>query len=366
MQSKEPAAALIFGPTLPAGGVRGSVVIHASGIEASYADQSISAQFAALTMRSIGFGKPGVELAWNDQEGTWAIHVLDSADATRLLENSALKDTPQARALIQAEKRIKVGRAFGWTAIGLFLLSPLLLLALLLMFANPIAGWISQRIPVEQEAQMGKQAFESMQSQLKLRDHGAEYDAVKTIVARLTSDSKYRYEVHISEDPVLNAFAMPGGIVVVNTGLIEATKRPEELAGVLAHEVQHVELRHSLNSLIKNLGLQALWALVTGDLGHTVAGQMALQLTTLKFSRDAESEADANGFDALLAANIDPTGMPDFFATMNQEAGDAPAAFVSTHPLSKDREQILRDKLKQVTQSFPSLDLGAWPPRENH
>lgn len=364
MQSYQ-APALIFGPQLPPGGTHCSVAIHDNHLEVQFAAQSLSAEFASLTLRAVGFGKPGVEFAWRDQDAIWAVHVLDPDDAQRLLLHSPLKHSMQAKSLQRTSSRIKVGRVFGWTAVGLFVLSPLLLLGLLLLFADPIASWISQRIPIEQEVQMGKQAFASMRYELHLRDQGAQYEAVKTLVARLTVHSKYHYEVHISEDPVLNAFAMPGGVVVVNTGLITATKRPEELAGVLAHEVQHVELRHSLNSLIKNLGLQGVWAMVTGDLGNTVAGQMALQLTTLKFSRDAESQADSKGFDALLAANIDPTGMPEFFATMNKQSSDAPAAFISTHPLTKDREQSLRDKLKQVTQSFPALNLGVWPPAEN-
>lgn len=361
MQSHQ-VPALIFGPALPPGGTHGNVIIHGNQVEIRFAEQSVTTDFASLTLRAVGFGKPGVELAWRDHGDVWAVHVLNPDDAATLLQHSSLQHTAQAKLLLRTSQRVRVGRVFGWTAIGLFFLSPLLILGLLLLFADPIASWISNRIPIKQEVQMGEQAFASMKSELHLQDNGTQYEAVKAIVNRLTIHSKYRYQVHISDDPILNAFAMPGGIVVVNSGLIAATKRPEELAGVLAHEVQHVELRHSLNGVIKNLGLQAVWALATGDLGSTVAGQMALQLTSLKFSRDAESQADDKGFDALFAANIDPAGMPDFFATMNKQAGDAPAAFLSTHPLSKDREQILRNRLKQVTQSFPPLELGAWPP----
>src|SRR5688572_15777239 len=147
---------------------------------------------------------------------------------------------------------------------------------------------------------------------------------------------------------------MPGGVVVVHTGLIAATRRPEELAGVLAHEVQHVELRHSLRGLIKDLGLRGLWSYATGDLGGTVAGQAALELTSLRFSRDDEREADGHGLDAMIAAGIDPAGMPDFFRVMAEKSGDAPAAFLSTHPLSEDRERELRQRLETTNRGASS------------
>jgi predicted Zn-dependent protease len=237
------------------------------------------------------------------------------------------------------------------------------LLALLLFNSNRLAGWIAEKIPLKQEVDLGKQAFAGMRSQLQLRDDGPAYDAAKSIVAQLTKDSRYRYEVHITHDDTLNAFAMPGGIVVIHTGLIAATKRPEELAGVLAHEIQHVEQRHFIRGMIKELGLRGLWTAVTGDIGATLAGQAALEMTSLKFSRDDETEADNKGFDALVTAGIDPTGMPNFFKTMSAQAVDAPAAFLSTHPLSVDREKDLQQRVEKLPRhEFTALDFGTWPP----
>jgi predicted Zn-dependent protease len=202
-----------------------------------------------------------------------------------------------------------------------------------------------------------------MQGQLQLRDSGPVYDAAQNIVAQLTKGSRYRYQVHITQDDTLNAFAMPGGIVVIHTGLIAATKRPEELAGVLAHEIQHVEQRHSIRGRIKELGLRGLWSAVTGDIGATLAGQAALEMTSLKFSRDDETEADYKGFDALVAAGIDPAGMPAFFKTMSDKSADAPAAFLSTHPLSAVREKNLQLRMEKLPRrEFQGLNLGAWPP----
>jgi hypothetical protein len=161
----------------------------------------------------------------------------------------------------------------------------------------------------------------------------------------------------------VNAFALPGGVIVVNTGLIAATSRPEELAGVLAHEVQHVELRHSIRGMVKDLGLRGLFAFATGDRGGSLLGEAAVGLASLKFSRDDESQADQAAFDTLIAAEIDPSGLPAFFEIMHKQGQHAPAAFVSTHPLSADREAALRARLSTGTKVYTPLRFDRWPPR---
>jgi len=362
---REEFAALIFGPGLPPGGAQGTLAVSALGIEVAAQDRSQRVNIADTSVREVGFGKPGIELSWRDGGETWAAHVLDHVAAQRLLSLPALASTSQAAALRSKRRSTKVVRSVGWSLLAALVLLPALLLLLLVLNANSVAGWVAEKIPVEQEIAFGEQAFANMRGRLNLEDEGPAYQAVQTIGARLTKGSRYRYEFHVVEDPSLNAFAMPGGVVVVYSGLIAATKRPEELAGVLAHEVQHVELRHSLRGMIKNLGLRGLWSFVTGDLGGTLAGQAALEMTALKFSRDDESEADHKGFDALVQAGIDPSGMPSFFETMSRQAADAPAAFLSTHPLSSDRERELEARAKQLNESFAALDFGPWPPQQS-
>jgi beta-barrel assembly-enhancing protease len=336
--------ALVFGPGLPTSGVWGMLVVRITGIEITTGEQTQRATFNQLQLREVGFGTPGVELAWTANGETWAVHVLDPVAAASLLASPAISHLPHAQALKSQRRRHSTSRTLGWSLLGLFVLLPLILLVVFFMQADRLAGWVAERIPIEQEIRFGQQAFDSMKSSLKLQDEGAAYQAVNDIGKRLTQGSTYPYQFHVVNDATLNAFAMPGGIVVVNTGLIKATKRAEELAGVLAHETQHVEQRHSIEGIIKQMGLQAVWLLLTGDLGSSIAGQAALKLTSLKFSRDAESEADAKGFDTLVKQGIDPSGMPEFFKTMSEQAADAPAAFLSTHPLSEDRQAKLSER----------------------
>jgi Zn-dependent protease with chaperone function len=360
---REEFAALVFGPGLPPGGAKGSMSVTASGIDVSVGDQFPSARFSELSLREVGFGPPGVELAWRNGEDLWAVHVLDSVAAKKLL-SLPLFASAQVSALKSTQRRNRTGRVMGWSLLGLFVLLPGVLLALLVLNSDGLADWVASKIPIEQEVSMGKQAFSGMRGNLKLVDEGPAYDAVKGIVDKLTRGSQYTYDVHVTQDDTLNAFAMPGGIIVVHTGLIAATKTPEELAGVLAHEVQHVEQRHSVKGMIKELGLRGVWTTVTGDIGGTLAGQAALEMTSLKFSRDDETNADHKGFDALVSANIDPTGMATFFKTMGEKAADAPAAFLSTHPLSADRNRDLQQRVDQLPRrEFTALQFGSWPPQ---
>jgi Zn-dependent protease with chaperone function len=355
--------ALVFGPGLPPAGGQGTLTVSPVGAEISCGEQSRRAPITEVTLREVGFDTAGLEVAWQDVEGTWAAHVLDPAAAHHLLTASALATTPQGAMLMGAQRKARVGRSIGRIVLAALLVLPVLLLVGFLASASTIAGRVASRVPVDQEVALGRQTFEGMRTGLKLQDQGPAYDAARSILARLTENSRFQYEVHVVEDDTLNAFAIPGGIIVVHTGLIAATTRAEELAGVLAHEVQHVELRHSLRGLIKELGLRGLWAFVMGDLGATLAGQAALELTSLRFSRDDEQEADERGFDALVAARIDPAGMPSFFSVMSQKAGEPPA-FLSTHPLSEDRERELRRRLATVAhERMQPLSFPVWPPQ---
>jgi beta-barrel assembly-enhancing protease len=354
--------ALIFGPGLPSSGARGIVSVSALGVEAAAGDVSVRASLADVSLREAGFDERGLELSWISQGDRWAVHVLDAEAARGLLSTPELATTPMADALLNRKRRHTAARSLGVILLVALILLPAVLLLLFVLNANRIAGWIAGTIPIEQEVGIGRQAFEGLRAQLNLRDTGAAYEAVSVIGARLTKGSKYRYEFHVADDKAVNAFALPGGVIVVNTGLIDLTARPEELAGVLAHEVQHIELRHSVRGMVKSLGLRGLFAFATGDIGGSLIGEAVVGMTGLKFSRDDESEADRAGLDSLIEADIDPSGMPAFFEKMSKHSGEAPVAFVSSHPSSASREAALRARLSATQKTFTPLGTGPWPP----
>ena len=360
-----PIDVLLFGPGLPATGLRGQLDVPADAVEIAWPglEAPLRADLSALSFREIGFGRPGLELRWTGAGGDWLVHVLDPDAAARLCTRTDWAELPALHRLHQQRARGRIRRTLGWSAIALLVLSPLLLGVLLFTQAGRLAAAIAARIPLEQEQQLGRQAFESMRGELRLVDDSPAQRTVEELGQRLSRGSRYRYEFHVADDSTLNAFALPGGIVVVHRGLITATRRPEELAGVLAHEIQHVELRHGTAGLVRELGWRALWTFLSGDWGGTLAGQATAQLGSLKFSRDAESAADMAGFDALVATGIDPSGMADFFATMARQSPASPPAFLSTHPASDDREARLRERIQALgAREFEPLQSGPWPP----
>lgn len=354
----------MFGPGLPPGGILGTLSISVTGVEIITDVRTQRAPLNQVTLREVGFEKPGLEVAWQDLDGAWAAHVLDAAVARRLLTASALAGTPQATAHQRWQRAAATRSAFGRLTLAALVALPVVVLVLFLMQAGSIAAWVADRVPVEQERALGQMSFDAMRSGLTLRNSGPAYETTQAIVARLTRDSRFQYEVHIAENETPNAFALPGGIIVVHTGLIAVTKRPEELAGVLAHEVQHVERRHALRGMVKELGWRGLWAVAMGDVAGSMAGQAVVELTSLQFSRDHEREADLHGFDALVAAGIDPSGLPAFFNTLGQVSGPQVPGFLSTHPPSEDRDRTLQQRLSTVSgRTFQPLLPQPWPPQ---
>jgi predicted Zn-dependent protease len=196
---------------------------------------------------------------------------------------------------------------------------------------------------------------------MKLSEEGPAVAAIRAIGEPLTAGSPHRYRWLVADSPAVNAFAAPGGIVVVNAGLIRAAGSPEEVAGVLAHEIAHAELRHGLRAMVKGAGLRLLAALALGDYSGTVLAEGAKQLTELGFSREAEREADRDGLRRLVAARIDPAGMVRFFEKLAQEESLAPPELLSTHPATEERLAGLRREAAALRGEWRPLavDLAA-------
>lgn len=335
----------LFGPDLPATGEDARLILSPTQVEVRAARGSRRVPLSQLRLREVVSAHAGLELSWDARGGVHAVQLFDPESLRRLRSDPVMRHLPQMADIRRGERRGRALRTLAWSLLAVVVVLPLLLLGLFLWQADRIAGALAARIPVAQEQQLGRQVFARMRGGLKLLEDGTELDAVRNLGARLTQGSRFNYEFHVARDASINAFALPGGIIIVHTGLIDRVRRPEELAGVLAHEVQHVEQRHSLEAIVKELGLRGVWAAATGDVGGSLAGNAALKLASLRFSRGAEHEADALGFDALVEQGMDPRGMVDFFGTLQQAAGASPPAWLSTHPPSEARRKALAEKL---------------------
>jgi predicted Zn-dependent protease len=221
--------------------------------------------------------------------------------------------------------------------------------ALYLWGIPALAALTAPRVPVAWEEALGRSAMEYLgPPELICRDPRL-LEALDRIMVRLAGAvpaSPYTFRLAVVNRPLVNAMAAPGGHIVVYRGLLERTRSPEELAGVLAHEMQHVVQRHATQAVIQHASTGLLLAALTGDMtGPLVYGlQSARVLGQLQYSRRAESQADVEGLKMLQAARIDPGGMIEFFDALAR-ADRQPAMllkYLSTHPSPIDRIERLK------------------------
>ena len=211
-----------------------------------------------------------------------------------------------------------------------------------------LADVAASRVPVAWEVAIGEAAVpELAPAGKRCQDPERErrIDEITAVLLRTVPQARYPFRVTVVDHPMVNAFATPGGFIVVFRGLLDRTDNAEELAGVLAHEIQHVLHRDATRAILRQASTSLLVAALVGDVSGVMAFgvQSARTLGDFHHSRDAERAADRDGLAMLQAASIDPAGMLAFFRTMERLEGTQPAIaqYLSTHPASSDRLQAL-------------------------
>lgn len=347
-------AGRLFGPDLPGAGVEATARWGEDGsLVLCQPDRKWVA--TGLSIDAAGFNGAGLRISWCAENGEHVFFVETEAARTACL--AAAPATYAARLAAVAGIRGRIERRFrlGWAALLLLLLLPVLALGAFFLARDDLADWVVRRIPYEQEARLGDLALAQLHLQMRLAESGPAVEAIRAIGDPLTAGSPHRYRWFVADRSELNAFAAPGGVVVVHAGLIRAADSAEEIAGVLAHEIAHAELRHSLKTMVKSLGLRALVALALGDASGTVLSETATNLTELGFSREAERDADREGLRRLVAARIDPEGMVRFFEKLATQQGAAPPAILSTHPATEERLAELRREVASLSGNWLPL-----------
>lgn len=164
----------------------------------------------------------------------------------------------------------------------------------------------------------------------------------------------FPFEFRVVEDPSVNAFALPGGYVTVNSGLLAEAATGEEVAGVLGHEIQHALLRHGTKRILREIGGSVALAIVLGGSDLHEIGQLGSRMTGLTYDRGQEAEADKEGVKLLTAAGIDASGLAVFFERLGKE-GMTPPEFLSTHPDPGNRAAEIRKMAQgKATRTLPS------------
>lgn len=207
----------------------------------------------------------------------------------------------------------------------------------------------------EDEVELGNRFSKEIEKDLTLyRRVPVVSEYIRQLGARLVRHSKRKnivYHFKVVDDEAVNAFALPGGYVYVNLGLIRAAENEAELAGVMGHEIGHVVGSHGAKQLTKQLGFAALEQIVLGKNPNELeklAGTIARTGALMKYSRDAEREADAYAVRQMHDAGIDPAGIATFFETLRQLHKRQPGQleqFFSTHPPTDERIQNVRTQI---------------------
>lgn len=353
--------ALVHGPGLPATGARLSVQLDSFHLQLVLPEgRRLSVPLGQLQLSVGGFNDSIWRFEWQDSQGRWSLSLDDAAVQQQLATQPPAALATAIAGLHGRQRRHRTVWKLSVGAMLLWFLLPALLLGLLLWNASALTSRLAGLVPVAQEQKLGEAIWKTQQRQLRLIENTEANRAVQTIGERLTAGSRYRYRWYLARDNSINAFAIPGGVVVVNSGLVAAAGSAEELAGVLAHEIQHVEQRHSLRAMAQSLGISAGLGMIFGDLSGIA--QMVAGLSQLSYSREAEREADLQGLQALRAAKISPDGMPRMFETLQREAGDLqPPALLSSHPATQERIASLRAAIA-AAGDWPSEPLALdWP-----
>ncbi len=298
----------------------------------------------------------------NDPE--WVVHT----EQEEILEQAPLQQQPHTRNQINAlqsgdeiKRRLKI--------IGLFLGGFAALAVVVSMLMGMMVNVIVARIPLQWEQELGDKVMAELKEKETFVDDSAMYTnlvrAVTPLLAAVPTNT-LGYKLYLLREPLPNAFALPGGHIVVTTSLMEMADRPEDVAGVVAHEVAHMTKKHVFRKIIASSGPYILCRLFMRDnsgLLGVLAGSSQL-LVAQSFSQEYETEADDVGWDYMVAAHLDPRGLPDMLKRLQDQYDSmhlghlVPQAF-SSHPATEKRIRRLQakwDKLRVKPAFIQSQD----------
>ena len=315
-------------------------------------EAAVALPFSGLRIRR-GGANDALLFFSHDTVPDWSLHtrdkrilrVLRAQGGSALASELEIVDTGSRRAFVGVFTALLVLLGGCW---GLWLLK------------DPVIAVVANFIPISWEERAGGVIFSSIRAEHKIIDDAeltADLEKLFEPLVRVTSKSGYKFKFYIAEDDALNAFAMPGGYIVVHSGVLLKAERLEEVLGVLAHELSHVTEKHVTKQVVSVLGMYVVFDFLLGNFFGTFAAisEGAPLLLKLGFSRSHEREADERGLAYLREANVDPAGMVIFFERVMKEHEsnelistlEKSLNFLSTHPATEDRITFMKELIKR-------------------
>ncbi|MFT4664886.1 MAG: Zn-dependent protease with chaperone function [Polaribacter sp.] len=227
--------------------------------------------------------------------------------------------------------------------------------ALYLMVVAPyIAGKAAELIPQNAEIKLGEKMTEHIFATMDFEEKKSE--TLNEFFKAVGFQSSYPINLHVEKSKVVNAFAVPGGKIVVYQGIIDNMETWEELAALLSHELAHVEQKHSLKAMCQNLSTYFVFSVMTGDVSgiSAVLLEKSMMLKDLANSRSAEQEADEVGLQYLIDLNVDPQGIVDLFRGMQSAEITLQDLF---DPSEEEKEDSTSEDIVKENGEFVSTDI---------
>jgi Zn-dependent protease with chaperone function len=257
------------------------------------------------------------------------------------LNSSSFADELGCR-ILKSNKKMPVGKMAPLLKVLLFFFAFLIIAWLFLVpwIASALAG----RFPLSYEKSIGDQTFNAMKNDFDVDVKKTAY--INDFFTQMNVPSKYNIQIVVVKGDVVNAFALPGGRIVVYEKLINQLGSYPELAALLAHEFTHVENRHTIKTLFRQLGSRIFLSLVLGD--ATAVGGIIINnaddLKSLSYSRALEKEADDNGARLLADRKIDCDGFVRLFQVLIRETNEAESSeWISSHPNLNNRIENIKE-----------------------
>jgi len=358
--------ALCFGDKFPATGQPCYVEMSPTGLTVRFDDSAVEAgrltvPFSAFSVSAGGLNHDQLVVKWGTGADAHTLYLKDPA----LISSFRAATTPELTGAFEETaakvRQVRSRQRTVWSIV----LAVVGGLTLLLWFGSDLLVELAvDRIPVEWEQKIGESAYRDFVMQQTVLKEGPALAAINEITQRLTEqipNNPYKFEISVVKSDVVNAFALPGGYVVVLTGLLQKADSGEEVAGVLSHELNHVLQRHGLDRMVKQIGLIGIMTIVFGDQQGLIGlmKQVGVELLTLKFGRAQETEADVTGLRLLHRAKIDPTGMVTFFQRLSEKENGR-VEWLSTHPMSAGRAERLKAEIATLPKTTPEPFTFQW------
>jgi beta-barrel assembly-enhancing protease len=224
----------------------------------------------------------------------------------------------------------------------------------------------------QEDIELGRQAAAEVRRQVQVVQDPQLQSYVKSLGQRLAAQPEagdWPFEFTVINEPSINAFALPGGPIFVHSGLISAADNEGELVGVLAHEIAHVTLRHGTSQASKAQMIQlpaVLAGVLIGDGGalsqiSQVGLGLGLNALIMKYSRNAEKEADALGARIMAGAGYNPVEMARFFQKLEEQGGARPPALLSSHPSPGNRVKLVEAEMATFPAGTYTANSGQFP-----